>query len=53
MIDQYSCHTEYFYKNEARQQWVLEESDNRDYTFTIRSVNTVLAMETIYQRVNF
>ncbi len=52
MIDQYSCHTEYFFKNKTG-QWVLEESDDRDYTFMIQSVDAALAMETIYRRVNF
>lgn len=52
MIDQYSFHTEYFFKNKAG-QWALEESDNRDYTFMIQSVGVPLTMETIYRRVNF
>ncbi len=52
MIDQYSRHVEYFFKNQAG-QWVLEESDDKNYSFTIRSVNVALTMETIYQRVTF
>ncbi|MCP4120493.1 MAG: Uma2 family endonuclease, partial [Bacteroidetes bacterium] len=52
MIDQYTCHVEYFHKNEAG-KWILDEFKNPDDTFKIRSVDIELSLDTIYARVKY
>ncbi len=52
LIDQYTCHVEYFHKNEAG-KWILDEFKNPDDTFKIRSVDIELSLDTIYARVKY
>ncbi|MEE4359541.1 MAG: Uma2 family endonuclease [Desulfococcaceae bacterium] len=52
LADQYSCHIEYFFKNE-KGQWVLDEFDSIDDVLTIRSVRVQLPLKSVYHRVEF
>lgn len=50
LIDQYTCHVEYFFKNESG-LWTLEEFQNLNDSFMIRSVKVELSLDAIYYRV--
>lgn len=52
LIDQYTRHVEYFFKNDAG-RWELEELRNNDEILNIRSVGIELPLESIYDRVRF
>lgn len=52
LIDQYSFHVEYFFKDENG-RWGLEEYRSEDDCFLIRSVNAQLCLKQIYHRVKF
>ncbi|MGE0087374.1 MAG: Uma2 family endonuclease [Desulfococcaceae bacterium] len=52
LVDQYSCHVEYFFKDE-KGRWGLEEYRSEDDCFIIRSVNAEISMKQIYHRVKF
>ncbi len=50
LIDQYACHVEYFFKNEAG-SWSLDEFKSLDDTLKINSIDNELPLNTIYYRV--
>ena len=52
LIDQYACHVEHFFKNEAG-RWELDEFENPDDSFGIRSVSLELSLKMIYERIEF
>ncbi len=52
LVDQYSCHVEYFFKDE-KGRWGLEEYRSEDDCFIIKSVNAEISMKQIYHRVKF
>lgn len=52
LINQYTFHVEYFYKNKAG-TWSLDEFKNPDDVFKIRSVDAELSLDTIYTRVKW
>jgi len=52
LIDQYSCHAEYFFKDE-KGRWGLEEYRSEDDCFIIKSVNAEISLKQIYHRVKF
>ncbi len=52
LADQYACHIEYFFKNDA-DRWELDEFENPNDSFQIRSVGVELSLEAVYHRVRF
>ncbi len=50
LIDQYTRHVEYFFKNKSG-QWTLEEFQDANDSFTIRSIKVELSLDNIYYRV--
>ncbi len=52
LIDQYTCHVEYFHKNEAG-KWSLDEFKNQNDTFKIKSLDIEIVLDTIYNRVKW
>ncbi|MDM8522476.1 Uma2 family endonuclease [Desulfococcaceae bacterium HSG8] len=50
LIDQYSCHVEYFFKNEAG-IWESEEYKDMNDSLKIRSADAELALSEVYYRV--
>ncbi|MCP4113219.1 MAG: hypothetical protein GY749_48110 [Desulfobacteraceae bacterium] len=50
LIDQYTRHVEYFFKNESG-QWTLEEFQNINDSFTIRSIKVELSLDAIYYQI--
>jgi Uma2 family endonuclease len=52
LIDQYSYHVEYFFKNEYH-QWASESFESSDDRLILRSVGVGLSLKTIYHRVKF
>ncbi len=52
LVDQYSPHVEYFFKDE-KGRWSLEEYYGADDCFIIKSVNAEISMKQIYHRVKF
>ena len=52
LIDQYTCHVEYFYKNEDG-KWSLDEFKNLNDTLKIRTLGIELSLKTVYNRVKW
>jgi Uma2 family endonuclease len=52
LIDQYTCHVEYFYKNNM-EQWTLREFKHMDDVFKVHSVAVELSLKKIYNRVKW
>jgi len=52
LVDQYSPHAEYFFRDE-KGRWGLEEYRSEDDCFIIKSVNAEISMKQIYHRVKF
>jgi Uma2 family endonuclease len=52
LIDQYACHTESFFKNDAG-IWEVHESDDMNDSLKIRSLDIELPLNDIYYRVKF
>jgi len=50
LIDQYAYHVEYFSKNELG-KWMLDEFENLNDLFTVKSINVDLPLNSIYFRV--
>lgn len=52
LIDQYSCHMEYFHKIETG-QWVLDEFKEMEDTPVIKSIGVELPLTEVYHRIKF
>ncbi|MCP4351389.1 MAG: Uma2 family endonuclease [Desulfobacterales bacterium] len=52
LIDQYTCHVEYFHKNEAG-KWSSTEFKNQNDKFKIKSLDIEIALDAIYNRVRW
>ncbi len=50
LIDQYTRHVEYFFKNESG-QWILEEFQDANDSFTVRSIKVELSLDNIYYQI--
>ncbi len=50
LVDQYTCSVEHFYKNDAG-KWALDEFEDLNESFKIRSVGAELSLNAIYYRI--